>query len=222
MQSILNKFHDCDSFSLSTVWREGFLLTDRQAAYALQIYEEECMKELRLQYAAFSEEQRAALPVFDALWSDFKMRFCPVGKERELSNSQGRLMPDGIAPHLTGFWECAVSLGMCAGQVEKALRTGKLPPEDTLPAEYAPIKPHLIRVLPSFFHHCTNSGLLRCHFIFALNDATKEWLLQYVHPDCIYAPLDDFALYKDGFIRFSTCSHEGISIEIKEKQRGIL
>ncbi|HIZ03381.1 MAG TPA: hypothetical protein H9727_03760 [Candidatus Borkfalkia avistercoris] len=131
-------------------------------------------------------------------------------------------MPDGISPHLTIFWEHAISLGMCAGQAEKALRTGKLPPKATLPSEYAPIQPHLIRVLPSFFHHCTNSGVLRCHFIFALNDATKEWLLQYIDPDCIHAPPEDFALYKDGFILFSTCSHKGISIEIKEKRRGIL
>lgn len=129
------------------------MLTDGQAAHALQVYEVECIKELRLQYAAFSEEQRAALPVFDELWSDFRIRFCPVGKERELSNKQCRLMPDVIAPHLTYFWEYAISLGMCAGQAEKALRTGKIPPEDTLPVEYAPIKPLLIRVLPSFFHH---------------------------------------------------------------------
>ena len=76
------------------------MLTDGQAAHALQVYEVECIKELRLQYAAFSEEQRAALPVFDELWSDFRIRFCPVGKERELSNKQCRLMPDVIAPHL--------------------------------------------------------------------------------------------------------------------------
>ncbi len=75
MRDILDKFHDCDSFSLSAVWKEDFLLTNGQAAHALQVYEEACIKELRLQYAAFSEEQRAALPAFDTLWADFKNAF---------------------------------------------------------------------------------------------------------------------------------------------------
>lgn len=222
MQNILNKFHDCDCFSLSTVWKEDFLLTDGQAAHALKVYEEACVEDLRPQYAAFSEEQRAALPAFDELWSDFKGRFGSIGKAAELSGKQSRLMPDGVSPHLISFWSCAIDLGMCEGQAEKAMHTGKFPPEDTLPSEYAPIKPHLIQVLPSFFHHCTNGGLLRYHFIFVLNEATKEWLLQYPHPDCIDTPLSDFALYKDGFIKLSTCSHEGIYLEIHEKQRGIM
>lgn len=222
MEYTLKKFGDCDSFSLSTVWKKDFLLTKEQAEHVLKDYEDAIVEGLRQEYAAMSDDEKAKLPPFDELWNDYKERYCPIAKEIVLSGKIVLLKHEGVPQNLINFWTSCNTLGFCQGKIEMFLRDGTTPPEDTLPPEYAPIKPYLIKVVPSFFHHCASGGAFKCHFFFELNDATKEWLLQYPHPDCTPAPLEDLALYKDGYIKLSTCSHEGIYNEITTLRRSII
>lgn len=52
MEYTLKKFGDCDSFSLSTVWKKDFLLTKEQAEHVLKDYEDAIVEGLRQEYAA--------------------------------------------------------------------------------------------------------------------------------------------------------------------------
>ena len=212
MEYTLKKFADCDSFSLTAIWKEGWLLSDEQAERALDVYEGISVERCKQVYDNFSDENRREYPSFNALWESFKEKYIPVGREWALMPNgpekyKNVPKPDGVPEYLGLFWAFALELGMHVAEVELFKAVGTTPPEEELTGEYAAIKPYLIKVLPSFFHHCTNSGVLRCHFVFELNEASKAWLLEYPAADCFSGLLEDLALYKDGYIKLSCCSH---------------
>ena len=219
MEYTLKKFADCNSFSLTAIWKEGWLITDEQAEHALGEYERISVERCKRVYESFSDEKRREYPDFNTLWESFKERYIPVGREWELlpngpekyKNVPG---PDGVPEYLVPFWAFTLELGMCAAKVELVKAVGATRPEKELTGEYAAIKPYLIKVLPSFFHHCANGGILRCHFVFGLNETTKAWLAEYPAADCFSGLLEDLALYKGEEIKLSCCSHEGICNEI--------
>ena len=77
MDDILEEFKDCDSFSLTAIWQEGWLLTEEQAAHALGLSEESSKKACREAYDKFTDEQRAEYPDFEALRESFgQMPLC--------------------------------------------------------------------------------------------------------------------------------------------------
>ena len=210
MEYVFKKFADCDSFSLTAIWKEGWRLSDEQAEHALDVYEGICVERCKQVYDNFSDEKRREYPSFNALWESFKEKYKNAPK------------PDGVPEYLCTFWAFALELGMHVAEVELFKAVGTTPPEEELTGEYAAIKPYLIKVLPSFFHHCTSSGVLRCHFVFELNEATKAWLLEYPAADCFSGLLEDLALYNDGYIKLSCCSHEGLCNEVTVPRKGII
>ena len=227
MEYTLKKFADCDSFSLTAIWKEGWLLSDEQAERALDVYEGISVERCKQVYDNFSDEKRREYPSFNALWESFKEKYIPVGREWALMPNgpekyKNAPKPDGVPEYLGLFWACALELGMHVAEVELFKAVGTTPPEEELTGEYAAIKPYLIKVLPSFFHHCTNSGVLRCHFVFELNEATKAWLLEYPAADCFSGFLEDLALYKGGNVKLSCCSHEGLCNEVNVPRKGII
>ena len=215
MEYTLKKFADCDSFSLTAIWQKGWRLPEEQAAHALCMYEQISVERCKRVYDNFSDEKRREYPSFNALWESFKEKYLPVGREWELMPDGPEKYkkvprPDGVPVYLGIFWACAFELGINEADIELFKAVGATPPEEVLTGEYAALKPHLIKALPSFFHHCTSNGVFRCHFVFALNDDTKAWLAEYPVTDCFTMPLEDLALYKGGEIKLSCCSHEGI------------
>ena len=227
MEYVLKKFADCDSFSFTAIWKEGWRLSEEQAAHALDVYEGISVERCKHVYDNFSDENRREYPSFNALWESFKEKYIPVGREWALMPNgpekyKNVPKPDGVPEYLCTFWAFALELGMHVAEVELFKAVGTIPPEEELTGEYAAIKPYLIKVLPSFFHHCTSSGVLRCHFVFELNEATKAWLLEYPAADCFSGLLEDLALYKDGYIKLSCCSHEGLCNEVTVPRKGII
>ena len=227
MEYTLKKFADCDSFSLTAIWKEGWLLSDEQAERALDVYEGISVERCKQVYDNFSDENRREYPSFNALWESFKEKYIPVGREWALMPNgpekyKNVPKPDGVPEYLGLFWAFALELGMHVAEVELFKAVGTIPPEEELTGEYAAIKPYLIKVLPSFFHHCTSSGVLRCHFVFELNETTKAWLLEYPAADCFSGFLEDLALYKGGNVKLSCCSHEGLCNEVTVPRKGII
>lgn len=227
MDDVLKKFKDCDSFSLTAIWQEGWLLTDEQAAHALALKEERTNAYCREEYNKLTAKQRAEYPDFDALWESFRQKYGPIGREWELlpegpAKYKSYPRPDGVPEHLREFWMCAMEDAVERTHIEILKVVGTTPPEQALTGEYAPLKPYLLRVVPSFFHHCTGGGAFKCHFIFALNKDTWAWIAEYPDTDCFSGLLQDFALYKNGEIKLSCCSHEGIYEEITEPRKLLL
>lgn len=64
------------------------------------------------------------------------------------------------------------------------------------------------------FPICTQGGSFRCHFVFELNEHTWAWIAEYPDTDCFTGLLEDLALYKNGEIKLSCCSHEELYEEI--------
>ena len=80
--------------------------------------------------------------------------------------------------------------------------------------KYDVLKPYIKHKEISFHTHCTISSSLFETYYFELNDVTRQWLLNYKDAFSFDAePLEDFALYKDFELKFSSCTHEGFSTE---------
>lgn len=224
MDDVLEKFKDCDSFSLTATWKEGWLLTDEQAEHALSLLEERSKEICCEDYDKFTDEQRAEYPDFEALCEGFRQKYGPIGREWEMlpeGPAKYKSFPrfQGLPEHLRTFWLWAIWGAIDRTHIEMLKLVGATPPEEALTGEYAAIKPYLIRVLPSFFHHCTQGGSFRCHFVFELNEQTWAWIAEYPDTDCFTGLLQDLALYKGDNIVLSCCSHEGLYEEITVPQK---
>lgn len=155
MEYVFKKFADCDSFSLTAIWKEGWRLSEEQAAHALDVYEGISVEQCKHVYDNFSDENRREYPSFNAIWESFKEKYIPVGREWALMPNgpekyKNVPKPDGVPEYLCTFWAFALELGMHVAEVELAKAVGTTPPEEALTGEYAAIKPYLIKVLPSF------------------------------------------------------------------------
>lgn len=79
------------------------------------------------------------------------------------------------------------------------------------------LKEHFMYYEVSFFNEVTISDDLMVNYYFKLNDETKKYLLQFKNDFCLNE-LEDLVFYKDGEVKFYSCTHEGFnSIEFDYK-----
>lgn len=83
---------------------------------------------------------------------------------------------------------------------------------------YAPLKPSLLKTNISFFWHCTQSSQLAITYYFSLNQESIAWLNELKGP-LDMKELEDFALYHNEELLFSSCTHEGFETDVASQKK---
>ncbi len=230
MQTLLEKYADCDSFSLSAyVYDENFALTVPEKEYILQEERKNFEGMARELYERFQAEH--TLPPFDEMLANIREECLRFEKKKVKSRWHRRIdecsmICDEVgkstryAEPLEFFWHLYHRAGRlldCEREIESApVRVFPHDLEELDGQEYAPLKPHLLRFELTYTTHCTVGGLQKVVY-FSLNEQTKAWLLQHKNDYDFLGALQDLAFYKQGKLRFSSCTHEGFHNDIQEQ-----
>ncbi len=223
MKALLEKYGDCDTFSLCALYGESYLSKQEGERAYLEMVEENraYLEEL------YSHFQEYGLEDFETLYKNIAAE-CQAYKQKHetkknfccsfISDKVGDGTKYGEPTEF--FWHFYHALGMDLDNLREVERLEKLPenfsPTDVLnEKEYLALKPYLLRCHISFKTHCTVCGNMQKELFFTLNDQTKAWLLQRKNDYDFEGELQDLALYKDGKLRFSSCTHEGYHDDIQ-------
>ncbi len=226
MQTLLNKYADCDAFSLSGFYGEYHLSTEEGARIC---------EELRLKNKGYLEglysrwAKEYALPPFEELYEEIFAECEKFGKRRKkrkwrkffqysfICDEVGKKTKYAQPTEL--FWHFYHTVGCHFDNRNEVERLSKFDEEfsavDSLEGEYFPLKAHFLRCNISFATHCTTCGNLQKELFFALNDETRAWLARRKNDYDFEGELQDLAFYKAGKLRFSSCTHEGYHDDIK-------
>ena len=227
MEQILNIFHDCDTFSLSLASQVVAVSAEAKTNLITKLLaeEKEHMRE-RYEYNKDAEEFKT-LPDYDTLFDEvfeetraFYAQF--EGKDTmELVNAKTNpFICDHVGKDtkyckpLNFFWHLYHN---CQMVFMSADSLEKLPVDETFAGKVfesdfnKPLKPHLQKCEFTYSSHCT-TGPLQLVYYFALNDETKNWLNQFEDDYALEgSDFEDLAIYKNGEIKFSSCTHEGFN-----------
>lgn len=228
MAGLLEKYADCDSFSLTAPYAagitkkypDGIYKIDKKLADEVFIATENDYKEeLKQMYDNIPQEERKDLPEFEVLYLNIRNEAAEFHKKyRAGKPNSNKFFSDYFANGKTVYtqpedlWHFYEMTGLLFDIKESLERMQKNVRERAIDCElneeeYLPLKPYLKEVKPAFNWHCTNSSALHKIFYIELNDDTKKWLLNY-KSDYDLNRLDDLAFYKDGRLMFSSCTHE--------------
>ncbi len=229
MQTLLEKYADCDSFSLSAyVYDEAFALTPAEKEEILQAERREFERLAAELYERVPSEY--ALPPLEEVLADiweeclqYERKKVKRGKKNfyacsmicdEVGKSTRYAEPAELFWHL--YHESGRLLD-CEREVNNApVRVLPRGAEELEGKEYAPLQPFLLRVELTYTTHCTKGGLQKVLY-FSLNEQTREWLSAKKNDYDFSGSLQDLAFYKGGKLRFSSCTHEGYHDDIKEE-----
>ncbi len=228
MVTLLEKYADCDVFSLSAyVYEEEFpLAVDEKEELQRQI-RAQFEKDARALYEGHRTEY--ALPPLEELLLTIRQE-CLLYEQRKVKK-KGRksfyscsMICDEVgkstryAEPSSLFWYLYHRAGILLDREreleEKKLRTQTCPLLELEEEEYAPLKPYLLKQELTYTTHCTDGGLQKVLY-FPLNDQTKRWLLQRENDYDFHGALQDLAFYKQGKLRFSSCTHEGFHNDVQ-------
>ncbi|MCD8040933.1 MAG: hypothetical protein LUF82_05390 [Clostridia bacterium] len=231
MPELLQKYADCDEFSLTGLYDGGFRLNshlDREPAdAAYKKLHDDLYATCRTQYDRLTEEEKGALLDFDFLFNDIKEEVdalyrkkrkrplfpCDMYAENKMKYKQGNSALWHIY-HTAGFLQ-EVKEDLSA-RVASTVVYPDLALLDDCDSLYLPLKPYVNRTEATYTWHCTTQNVLAKVFYFKLNDTTKNWLLQF-KDDYALSYLDDLAFYKGGKLQFSSCTHEGFHTDLSDK-----
>lgn len=213
MQKILNKFGDCNIFSL-TGRASKYNITEKEFLEALNKVKE---KEKQRIYNYYKDNFEKASD-FDKLYEEIEKECYAFINEKKASydafitDEVGETTKYGMF-----FYEfysgIEWNIEREKEQKEYCINNGKNPLEQ-IPSE---LKKYFKYYEVSFSNQVTVSGGLMINYYFELNDETKKYLLKYRN-DFSLTGLEDLALYKDNEVKFYSCTHERFnSIELNYK-----
>lgn len=225
MPEVLAKYESCNGFSLSEcVNKKSLPKADCERAYErLKAQTKGILWERYAEYRAelseppetIYERVRAECERFEreADRSKYPRRFGATLLRMELTRT-------GRMPEPKGFYETAYSLIGREIDERKSLFSRA---DSELESFFKVLEREETRVLRENLERYelggsnggttyTGSAASFANFYFRLNDETRAWLLKYENEFEDWG-LEDLALYEDGKLRFSTCSHEGFCKE---------
>ncbi len=225
MQGLLEKYKDCDSFALCGYYGERYL-PDEECERVCEEMSADNYAYLFAQYEKYKEEYD--LPPFERLYEDIFQeceRYLAKKVKRNKFYSVSMICDEvgrktKYSEPMELFWHFYHLMGFDFDNVMSVaplqLCEDKTPPTAILDEpEYIALRPHLLSCTPTFKTHCTTSGSLQKELRFALNEQTKAWLLGHKDDYDFEGELQDLAFYKDGKLRFSSCTHEGFHDDIE-------
>lgn len=202
MKEILEKFSECNLFSLSHHY-ENYNIQKKEVTKITEdlkrFNREECYRQL-----SYNKDIKPSS--YDKLINDV---------EKELSKSKKRTTQEERKYFDNGLWHIYHSFYMQKEQIQilEQLQNSKVEYKSIVEYDekYKELIPFVKKKELAFYTHCTVGPLFET-FYFELNDITKEWLLKYKSVFDFNADeptdLQDLALYKDEELKFSSCTHE--------------
>ncbi len=226
MSAILDMFSSCDTFSLTSNLpitsidkvSKDFLLNNQlnKEKERLKPYYDKSMKEGASlpSYDSFFDEITNEVkcfmkkyPVIDIYYGDSPFICDHVGKDTKYSEPIQYIWHFyHIIHHCLMSLESLIGLDACE----------KFEPVQLDKECNKELKPYFLRYEFTYDTHCT-SGPLQVVYYFALNEKTRSWLNQFKTDYSFYekgaidSGFEDLALYKNGKLEFSSCTHEQIN-----------
>jgi hypothetical protein len=191
MPEILEKYKECDMFSLTGV-ASGYRITKEEFFKALKNKKEEDINRLKKVYS-INNLSKKGYPDFDKLYLEIESE---CKKQNKIVKSSD--------PVLWQFYhDIGINLELTNEEEKHFSSTGKEPIEQ-VPQE---LREDLLHYEVSFYNVVTETSQLLINYYFSLNTKTKEYLLKFKN-DFELEDLDDLALYKDNKVEFYSCTHE--------------
>lgn len=240
IETILDSFPTANEFSLTAPFNDGFSksqpygiyrVTEADASQILSEIRDQLYSGLQERYLRFSPEIQQALGEFETLVSlieeESRLNFHRVLKEEHHLESPYLCdlfhMGHTYWKEPTELWHFYHDVDSYVTQFEviiDALKKNRIN-RDVLDlfhnSSFEPLKPHLKNTKITFHWHCTTSSQLSIVYTFDLNHATKKFLIKqgYLYQ---FKNFDDLALYQDGTLLFSSCTHERLCDDLPTNQ----
>lgn len=230
MKTLLNKYSNCDTFSLTCPYNDGFSIEHPYGIYhlekklgehAFKEIQKETKKMLQIRYDK-SKDEINNLPSFEVIYEDIKNE--TLEYYRNFNPKMGLFICDNVRKKLTKYhtpesfyWHFYHSIGLLCDYDTTLKNTYKNTPKRDLDAEfndpkYSILKPYIKKIDVTFTWHCTTTTQLHKVFYIELNNTTKQWLEQFDSPFDITG-LEDLALYQNNNLKYSCCTHEEMDSE---------
>lgn len=211
MITLLNKFNNCDTFSLT--YSQGyFKVTDEEFSKALEKIKQKEKEQLKEAYNANKLEN---YPDFDELYLKIENEcYDFYHQENKSKYFQCSFIVDKVGKETKYGKEnkdfsynfyMIISMNIDREYNAKELYIkSNISPTSFIPKD---LEEHLLYYEISFYNTVTESSTLMINYYFKLNDKTKKYLLQFKN-DLSLTPLEDLTIYKDNEIKFYSCTHE--------------
>lgn len=218
MKNILDKYSDCDMFSLTFSPSEyEFKITEEEYLNALDKVKEAERTGLRRIYDRYVNKLDKSYD-FDKLYSEIEEECYAFNNKNTEKIKNGLINCSSIVDTIGKatkygnndeelFYYFYSIIGMLIDRenykenyvCDNGKSIIEIIPED--------LKNNYLFYEVSFFNLVTVSGQLMINYYFKLNDETRKYLLKF-SSDFDLIGLEDLALYKDGKVMFSSCTHE--------------
>lgn len=186
----------------------NYRVTEEEIIDALNKVEDYCKEEKRKIYEN-SKDKFVNYPKFDDLYEEIKKEcyeFNSKGEGRFIADCVGSKTKYGNE-HRGFFYSLYHDISM---NIERQKDKDKYCNKDGMdPLEQIPneIKKEFLYYEISYFNSVTVSSLPMINYYFKLNNKTKDYLLKFRNDFCL-DKLEDLTFYKDGEIKFFSCTHE--------------
>ena len=186
----------------------NYRVTEEEIIDALNKVEDYCKEEKRKIYEN-SKDKFVNYPKFDDLYEEIKKEcyeFNSKGEGRFIADCVGSKTKYGNE-HRGFFYSLYHDISM---NIERQKDKDKYCNKDGMdPLEQIPdeIKDEFLYYEISYFNSVTVSSVPMINYYFKLNDKTKDYLLKFRNDFCL-DELEDLTFYKDGEIKFFSCTHE--------------
>ena len=229
MSELLEKYKDCDEFSLTN--SESGKITREQADEIAEKERKSAEEECKRIYDA---ENKGDLPPFETVLKDVReecAEFVVKKRKKFPEKKYGKYIASFICDFVMDektkyygedfWWHIYIALGREYDNIANIYDRVALAEsgDDAFAADGLEwLRDCVLRTDTGFENHCTQTSELLTTYFFPLNDKTKRWLSTKkddydFHYGC---GLADLAFYKNGKIRFSSCTHEHFHNDIKE------
>ncbi len=230
MDELLEKYADCNEFSLTC--SEDGIITRAQADEIIEKERESAEKECKVYYD--TAVGKVDLPPFETVLkevrdecAEFTVKKRKKFPEKKYGKYIAGFICDFVADEKTKYfgddfwWHFYIALGRERDNIDyindrvSIAESG----EDVFAlSDCGWLREKVLRVDTGFENHCTKTSELLTTYYFPLDETTRRWLAGKKDDfdfdyGCGFA---DLAFYKNGKIRFSSCTHEHFHNDVSE------
>ena len=184
------------------------------------------------EFDALPQSEKLLLPSFEDLFTDIKSEcdaFDKMVLNGGLKEEESPFIVDRYYQGLTkytndGLYHLYSSIHLLSKEYSMILNDASTKPHERdikslfLYHNFIALERHLLKSEVTFVTHCTTGTRLMIVHYFSLNEETKEWLLQFKDDYSLPEEVEDLALYEDEKCIFSSCTHEHLHADLREKK----